>query len=85
MPADSRFNASELLPLRTVAVTQCQRIDACAAFFEAEKEEVNFHLGRLCKQLRLTRAMQKMHHIRKARVPIVKVPFSHHVKHRHVA
>ena len=45
----------------------------CAAFFEGEKEEVNFHLGRLCKQLRLTRAMQKMHHIRKARVPIVKV------------
>ena len=47
---------------------------ACAAFLEGEKEEVNFHLGRLSKQLRLTRAMQTMHHIRKARVPIIKVP-----------
>ena len=57
----------------------CRIMGACAAFFEAEKEEVNFHLGRLCKQLRLTRAMQKMHHVRKARVPIVKVPSSYHV------
>ncbi len=60
--------------LQVVYLVFANAVGACAAFFEGEKEEVNFHLGRLCKQLRLTRAMQKMHHIRKARVPIVKVP-----------
>ena len=45
-----------------------------AALLEGEKEEVNFHLARLTKSLRRTHAMQKLHHIRRARVPIIKVP-----------
>ena len=47
--------------LQVVYLVFANAVGACAAFFEGEKEEVNFHLGRLCKQLRLTRAMQKMH------------------------
>ena len=47
---------------------------AGAALLEGEKEEVNFHLAGLTKILRRTYAMQKLHHIRRARVPIIKVP-----------
>ena len=47
---------------------------AGTALLEGEKEEVNFHLARLTKSLRRTAAMQKLHHIRRARVPIIKVP-----------
>ena len=47
---------------------------AGAALLEGEKEEVNYHLARLTKSLRRTYALQKLHHIRRARVPIIKVP-----------